>query len=635
MPVTSAHRIAYRVMRGIGPEGHDLVCWTTTAESGGSFSALDLTTGQVVTHLLHSLEAYPIVAGSDGNIYVGSTSGEVMRWKPRTDEWEPLGKPVFTGGWALVRALCEGPGQWLYAGSPAGRRARIHLETGVVEKLPEIPEAGNWYVASVAALPDGRIAFGCGHQARLFVYDPQQGKDVGQWLPPGWIEDGFITTLTVGPSVVYALHAPSRRLAAFDARTGQLLSQVPWPDDTLGTPWSQWVNVVYGDYLPYFVLPGTDTIMACDGQQVYPYNPRRPDLPPTIPWDQFRPPADLALTMRYEVTTDCRVLEYDGRRLKVVKSLTPPQPQVERLVYSLGVGPDGQVYGGAFQSMLLFRCDPRTGETTLLGDQHPGWSGEIYSFAIRQDELICASYINGAMVAYSPNKPWQCERGDMVNPRLLGFLGQRVYRPFSTCVSEDGKVWSVGSAGWGTTGGGVAFIDPVTHQTEATALPEAPVDVLPLSGNRLLLCSSGRLRWWDGTVNEEIAQAAPPVPLVSATLMEADPPSRILMASAQELVVVKANQPGQVVVLARHTSPIPCDRALVWKEQAVVGGSQGLATVDLQTGEAQHFCSTPLAFRGAFVVAGEAVFFSAGGHLMTVPLPGPGEAPKSPATHPK
>ena len=78
-------------------------------------------------------------------------------------------------------------------------------------------------------------------------------------------------------------------------------------------------------------------------------------------------------------------------------------------------GPDGKVCGGAYQSTQLFVCDPATVQTTVLGDHHPGCSGETYSFAVRGPELVCASCTNGAIVAYDPAKPWQCEANAMVD----------------------------------------------------------------------------------------------------------------------------------------------------------------------------------------------------------------------------
>ena len=209
----------------------------------------------------------------------------------------------------------------------------------------------------------------------------------------------------------------------------------------------------------------------------------------------------------------------------------------------------------------------------------------------------------------------------MINPRRIGFLGQRVYRPYNTCVAEDGKVWSVGPAGWGTTGGGVAYADPVALRTDATALPEAPHDVVPLSGNRLLVCCSGLLRWWDGTGNRELAQAPSPFPLVSATLIDKGPPGRVLLVSAQELAVGCADEAGRITILAKHSSPVPCARALVWNGRAVVGGASGFAVVDLQTGAARPFCHTPLGHRWAYTIAADAVFFHNGTHLMTAAIP--------------
>jgi|GEM_PF-3424087 len=625
VPITTANLISYRVAAGLGHDGGDLLCWVTTAESGGHFSAMDLGSGAVLSYPLDHLEGYPIVFGSDRRVYVGSTSGEVMRWDPRARDWGPLGRPLFAvpgRGVNHVRCLVEGRDGWLYAGSCTGERARIHLGTGETQRLPDPKEAGNWYVSSVAALPDGRIVFGFGHVARLLVYDPVSGQDTGQWLPDGWTADGFCLNLVMARSVLYATHFPSGRRAAFDAATGRFLARAPWPDAVSGQQWSRWIHSSgYGSGLDFYVVPGTDTIVNCDGEKVHPFDPTRPDLPPAIPAAQFVPPPGLALDLRWGVTTDCRAIEYDALRLRALRTLVPPQAKVARGLHGLGTGPDGKVYGGAFQSTLLFRHDPTSGTTTVLGDHHPGWSGETYSFAVRGRELICASYANGALVAYDPSKPWECVQNGMANPRFLGFLGQRVYRPVNTCVADDGKVWSVGPAGWGSTGGGVAFVDPETGTTASTALPEAPHDAVPLAGNRLLVCSSGLLRWWDGTRNTEMAQASPPLPLVSATAIGAGPPGRVLFAAAGELVVGCADEVGKVQVLKRFPTPVPCARALVWRGQAVVGGSQGFAVVDLGSGAATPFCSTPLGQRWAFTLAADAVFFHNGPHLMSAGIP--------------
>ena len=623
VPITSPNLISYRLGKGFLPGGHDLLCWTTTAESGGYFTAHDLASGTTISHPLHSLEAYPIVLGTDGIVYVGSTTGGVMRWDPKTNEWNALGPPIFAmsgARWNHVRVLAEGRDGWLYAGSCYGERARIHRETGEVQTLPSTPEAGNWYVSSIAVLPNGRIAFGYGHQARIFVYDPSEGKDVGQWAPSQWLEDGFCITLVMARTVLYATHFPSGRRAAFDSETGAFLGQIPWPDARSGQFWSVWRSSSgYGNQVDFYVIPGTDTCVACDGEKVYQYDPRQPELGPVMPLERFHPEGALALEMGYSVTNDCRVLAYDERRLKVARSFAAPQPAVERGLFALGVGPDGRVYGGAYQSTQVFSHDPATGQTTVLGDHHPGWSGETYSFAVSEDDLILANYTNGAMVAYTPAEPWSCEMGQMVNPRRLSFLGQRVYRPYSTCVADDGTIWSVGAAGWGSTGGGIAWIDKRSGETGAVALPEAPVNALALPDNRILSCHSERLRWWDGASKRELADCEPPVHLVSADSLGED--GLVLLASATEILVLSIDTPGSVRIKRRFESPIPCVRALAWNGYAVVGGPQGFALVDAVTGVSDSFCEIPLGSRWAFVIVAGRVFFHRETHLMSVALP--------------
>jgi len=622
-PIQVANTISYKVAPGYGVDGHDLLCRTTTAESGGHFFALDLATGELRTHPLNHLEAYPITPASDGMIYVGSTTGQIMRYDPKTDGWSPLAQAFSGRGLYHVRCMTEGKDGWLYVGSCYGDRARCRMSDGAVEMLPPIAEAGSWYVSSCATLPDGRILFGLGHQCRMICYDPTQGRDVGQWAPEDWRSDGFCLNLLAGRDVVYATHFPSGRRGAFDALTGEFLGLAPWPAMASGVTWSKWSHSSgYGSGLDFYLDPETDAIVACDGEKVYRWNPKRPDLPATVALTDFQAPESLALEMRYSVQPEGEYLEWDALRLNVVKERTFPEPPAARGLFGLGVGPDGRLYGGAYQSMRLYRYDPRTSELKDLGNHNPRWSGEIYSMTVREGELITCSYTNGAVVAYDPGRAWECDAQAQVNPRLLGYFGQRVYRPVACCVAEDGRVWGVGPAGWGTTGGGVAFVDPETGQSGSAALPEAPFAVLPIAADRLLVCGS-MMRWWDTRANSELGSCAWPAGAAGgAVLLSADPP-RVAYCGAKALSVVTIGEPGEATVDRTLEAPIACEDLRPWRDgKLVVGGSEGFATVDPATGVWHHFCKSGLPTRYVWQVLGDQVYYGSGAQLYCVGIPG-------------
>jgi hypothetical protein len=627
VPITSANRISYKTAYGFGPGKLNLLCWTTTAESGGYFYALNITTRELKVHPLHHLEAYPIVFGTDGKVYVGSTSGEVLSWDPLSDKWGPLGPPIFNWpGSSLnhVRVLCEGRDGWLYAGSCYGERARINMVTRKIEKLPETPEEGHWYVSSVAMLPDGRIAFGYGYRARVFVYDPALGRDVGQWLPESWTKDGFCFNLLVGDRVLYATHFPSGRRGAIDASTGEFLGDIPWPPDSSGQTWSKWLHCSgHGSSLDFFVLPGTNAAITSDGNTIHRFDPTASPKTSTLAPEQLGLDPSLDLAIRFEVTSDCRILEYDVPHSCVMSIHHVEQQKVERNIFALGTGPDGKVYGGGYQSTLLFQHDPATGRTIVLGDHHPGWSGETYSYAVRGAELICASYTSGALVAYDPAGPWDCERGAMKNPRFLGFLGQQVYRPLSTCVSDDGTLWSVGPAGWGSVGGGIGRCDPDQKRITTTALEDIPHSILPLPGNRLLVCSDSLIRWWDAETDGLLAESKLTFRAVDACRSGRGADSVLLATGNGELIVVDVSRSGVIQLLKKINLPLPCSRVLAWDNRIVVGGEKGFATVDLMAGKVEQFCNSPLGSRWACTLAAGSVYFAKGSHLMKVPLPKP------------
>lgn len=620
VPIQDANLISYRVCPGYGVEGHDLLCWVSTAESGAHFCALDLVTGKLDVKPLNHLEGYPLTPATDGCVYVGSTTGEIWRYRATGSVWEVLARPWDnSGGKGIhhVRVLCEGKDGWLYAGSCYGERARVNRQTGEVQMLPALTEPGSWYVSSVAALPDGRIAFGLGHVARIVVYDPAQGKEVGQWAPQEWLSDGFVITMTMAQKVLYATHFPSGRRGAFDAASGKFLAEVAWPPAVTYPKWSVWGHSAgYGAGIDYYVLPDTDTIVTCDGKLVHTWNPT--DGAKTMEPAEFQPPPALAQELKYSVTSDLRVLQYDPARLKVLKETVYEQPRVQRGLFGLGLGPDGCLYGGAFQSTHLFRYDPGRDELKDLGDHNPGWSGETYSYCLRGKELVCASYINGAVVLYDPAKAWKCDNVAQVNPRFVGCLGQYTYRPLSCTSDSAGRVWGVGAAGWGSTGGGVSWIDPETGKTGTARLPAVPFCVEELQPGTLLIVDGGTLRWWDTEQNVEAASVAFPAGVTAAALMKGNTPGHLAFCTSDKLHLADPSHPGELNVVQSFPLPFPAARMLWESGRLIVGAGGGIAELDPQTGQWQKLCDLGPSCQFAFSATPQAVFFTRGPEVWMV-----------------
>ncbi len=484
-----------------------------------------------------------------------------------------------------------------------------------MQPLPFIAEPGDWYVCSAMPLPDGRIAFGFGHVARVIIYDPALGRDTADWTPAHWRPDGFIITMTAGPAILYANHYPSGRRGAFAIATGEFLGEAPWPALQHNPKWSRWGHSSgCGNEYDFYVLSGSDTIAACDGTTVHLWHPR--DGARTLPLAEFEPGAALAREMQFGVTTDLRVLEYARHRTAITAQRTLPQPRVERGLFSLGLGPDGCLYGGAFQSMHLFRFDPRRGELCDLGDHHPGWSGEIYSFCQRGRELVCCSYIDGAVVIYDPAQPWVCDHRRQVNPRFVGCFGRFTYRPFACTTDHRGRIWAVGYATWGLKGGGVTWLDPDTGATGRTHLPTAPFYVAELVPGRLLAADETTLHWWDTATNTACATLAwAQAPVHDVTLLA---PDRIAFVTDQHLHFATLAAPGSLTFTASHPLPFTPTR-VIWSEGRIVLGGAGIAEFDPATGAWTPLATTGPSSRYAFAATRDTVYFTAGPCLLSVP----------------
>lgn len=210
----------------------------------------------------------------------------------------------------------------------------------------------------------------------------------------------------------------------------------------------------------------------------------------------------------------------------------------------------------------------------------------------------------------------------MENPRALGMFGQFVYRPYACCAGDDGRIWAVGAAGWGTAGGGVAWLNPSTGQSGSSHLPDTPLGVLPLPGKRLLVCSGSQIRWWDAASDRLTAVASWPTGVASGYAILNSSPPRVLCVGGKKGAVLTLGDPGQVRLDRQFEAPLSCEDLRPWRDgKFVVGGPGGFATLDPRTGTWHHFTDAPLGHRWAFAVLGDTVYYHSGPHLMAVDVP--------------
>lgn len=622
IPIQSPNRISYKTAYHFGKNKINLLCWTTTAESGGHFFALNLNTKKLSVHPLNHLEAYPIVFGSNGKVYIGSTSGYIMVWNPDDDSWKEAGDRLFAvPGLSInhVRALCEGPDGWLYGGSCYGERARMNMQSGIVEHLPKFSEKGDWYISSVAMLPDGRIAFGTGYKARIIIYDPKKKKDVAQWIPEQYKNDGFCFNILSGKNIIYATHFPSGHRLCFDAVSGKFLGKIPWPDHQMDNLWSNWNHSSgYGSAVDFYVNPINEAAFTNSGDTIFQFHPLSKSLTKNFNISALSVTPELDLALQYEVTNDCRVIRYDYKEKKIIEQLTPELPTVERNIFSLTAGPDKKIYGGAYQSTLLFQFDPQKNITTVLGDHHPGWSGETYSYVNKGEELLCASYTNGALVAYNPFKNWDCLPGEMNNPRLIGFFGQLVYRPLDICLDKFDNVWAVGPAGWGTNGGGIAKISFQNFKTQSHNFNDIPHSIISLNSSMLVFCSDSIIRWWDVVYDTLIAELTIATPIRSLCQLIENSDTLVFLAERNSIKKVDMSKPGHINILSETHTPISISRIIPNKDEIIFGGSEGIGVLKLKDSIIVKLTPTPLGNRYAFTAIDSTIYFSNKGHLLSI-----------------
>ena len=163
----------------------------------------------------------------------------------------------------------------------------------------------------------------------------------------------------------------------------------------------------------------------------------------------------------------------------------------------IAVNDQGILAGGGSFPFWFGKLDCRSGEKTVefAGVQCNAITSHGKYFYI-------ASYHGGQLLKLDPDKPWTLENVMKINtpdlnsnPVFYGAIRNEICRPHAIAVSPDGSYFVAGGTpAYGTTGGGLAFVDIASGKVEVVphtelAVNEAPHALLILDDEQLL-CGS-------------------------------------------------------------------------------------------------------------------------------------------------
>ncbi|PZF81091.1 hypothetical protein [Jiangella anatolica] len=455
-------------VQGVDKDGRPMLYGSTYAASspGVTFFAIDIETGDVVKQLpmTGSWGGYHTEIGTDGKVYLTTQSGDglahlwaydpkkeqigIVKTSPETD----IGHTFFFG-------VKQGERSKLYLGTyPSGKLYEYHQPSGRLRDVGVVQEGRN-YAKAIVPLDSLHVFVGGGTPAAANIVNVRTGAKTNI-LPAAYEDYAFAYNATrVGDDLLVQLVGGDSRTLRFEL-TGS------------GATFAGEVPQLSG----YTITPIDDdrayALGACTGQAygVVEYNVETEEC--------------TRLTDASWVSGTISEVEIDGESWLVsigsaglfgrfnpaTGELITEQryfPGSGTNVWALRTGPDGNVYGGTYETNALFRIDPGTAQTTVLGPVAVGASGEILSMASTDDELYMSSYTHNIVTVYDPSKPWHPGVGETDNPLSLGPVGDQQYRPWDTIRGSSGDIFVASGAIYGALGGALTRIDDETHAVQS------------------------------------------------------------------------------------------------------------------------------------------------------------------------
>lgn len=365
---------------------------------------------------------------------------------PKTGQAHQFNSPQGPGAWAFI----VGPDEKIYLGTWSGalilRFDPKHPDKGI--EVVGKPSSSEDYLWQFDIGKDGKI-YACTYpNAKLVRFDPATGQmeDLGRMHPT----EMYARSLAAGPNgkIYVGVGTEKGDLVMFDPATRQHRSLLP--DGLKGS--KGWCTVgvsrradgqVYAEFGPNLLKIDDEHVTIVSSA------PSRPPL-------KFRDGT--------EVTTFGRgTYSLRNSGSKEISERTFDYQGAGDMIFVLGLGPRGCIYGSTAMPLEIFRFDPKNSRSEHLGGM-PG--GEVYSMIQQEQKLYLCYYGGAVMNLYDPGKPsWKFGATADCNPISFGGIGDGHLRPRAMIRGPDGLIYIGSEPPYGELGGAMAVWDPRQNKT--------------------------------------------------------------------------------------------------------------------------------------------------------------------------
>jgi hypothetical protein len=354
--------------------------------------------------LSSEMGSWGFTVDQENRIYLGSYyHAHLLRFDPKTGEWEDLGQP----GGESESFICR-------------------ITTGI----------------------DGKIWGGTFPSAKLFYYDPKAGvsKNFGRMDP----DQFYCYPFAGADGLIYcAIQFEKMNIVVFDPDKEIKTSLIPLEDRKPGR-----ANLVRGeDGKIYTKLSTSDQWFRIEGGE---------RLVEVSRSDVLFPKTGLPDGRQFHLVEN-KILKIENPSTKEEKEIPLFYEASGSYIFVVGTGPDGRIYGSSMLPLRLFVYDPQNQSLTNLGKASYA-NGEVYSMGSYEGKLYLCSYPEARLSIYDPKRSLQFGDGGESNPRDLGPMGGDQYRPRAMLAGPHGKVYIGSYPDYGLMGGALSIYDPEKNE---------------------------------------------------------------------------------------------------------------------------------------------------------------------------